>query len=123
MRIHHFLLSCMLVMTTLSAHAFDRPFPDTAKRGVMTPDNYPRVLIDDKTRQLSAGSRIWNQDNLIEMPAALRGEDLPVLYTENGQGDIDRIWILTEDEAKRTATKPKPAPLPAPLPSTQLQQQ
>ena len=121
MRIHHFLVSCVLAVVALSAHAFDRPFPDTAKRGVMTPDNYPRVIIDDKNRQLSAGSRIWNQDNMIEMPAALRGEDLPVLYTENGQGDIDRIWILTADEAKRTATKPKPVPLPTPLSSSQQQ--
>ncbi|HWU97071.1 MAG TPA: hypothetical protein VN114_01040 [Oxalicibacterium sp.] len=115
MRIHHFLVSCILAVATLSAHAFERPFPENAKRGLMTPDNYPRVVINDKPRVLSAGSRIWNQDNLIEMPASLRGEDLPVFYTENFEGDIDRIWILTPEEAKRSA--PKPVPLPTPLPA------
>ncbi len=115
MRIHHFLVSCILAVTTLSAHAFERPFPENAKRGLMTPDNYPRVVINDKPRVLSAGSRIWNQDNLIEMPASLRGEDLPVFYTENFEGYIDRIWILTPEEAKRSA--PKPVPLPTPLPA------
>lgn len=118
MRIHHFLVSCVLAVATLSAQAFERPFPDNAKRGVMTPDNYPRVTINDKVRLLSAGSRIWNQDNMIEMPASLRGEDMPVLYTEDNEGYINRIWILTADEAKRTAPKPqpKPTPLPTPLP-------
>lgn len=117
MRIHHFLVSCFLAVATLSAHAFERPFPDNAKRGLMTPANYPYVVINDKQRVLAAGSRIWNQDNLIEMPAALRGEDMPVFYTEDNQGDINRIWILTAEEAKRSEPKPVPKPLPAPLPA------
>jgi hypothetical protein len=116
MRIHHFLVSCILTVAALSAHAFERPFPDNVKRGVMTPDNYPQVLINDKPRLLSAGSRIWNQDNLIEMPASLRGEDMPVFYTEDHEGYINRIWILTAEEARRSEPKPVPKPLPAPLP-------
>ncbi|MNR87785.1 hypothetical protein D3C72_186850 [compost metagenome] len=122
MRIQTFLLSCALALVTLSAQAFDRPFPDIAKRGVMTPANYPAVIINEKTRTLSAGARIWNQDNMIEMPSALRGSEMAVNYTESDTGDIDRIWILTADEAKRTLpllpVKPapvKPTPLPAPV--------
>lgn len=51
---------------------------------------------------MAPGARIWNQDNLIEMPAALRGSDLPVNYTEDAQGDIDRVWILTAEEARQS---------------------
>jgi hypothetical protein len=36
---------------------------------------------------------------MIEMPAALRGSNIVVNYTVDGVGDIDRIWILTTDEA------------------------
>lgn len=128
MRIQTFLLSCALALVTLTAQAFDRPFPDTVKRGVMTPANYPAIIIDEKTRTLSAGARIWNQDNMIEMPSALRGTDFAVNYTESDTGDIDRIWILTADEAKKTLpllpvnpALPKPAPaqpLPAPASAT-----
>lgn len=117
MRIFRLLISCVLAAVALHAQAFERPFPEKAKRGAMTPDNYPRVLINDKQRHLSAGARIWSQDNLIVMPASIRGEDIPVLYTEDNTGDIDRIWMLTSDEVKRIADKPAPKPLPAPVSS------
>ena len=122
MRNLRLLISCVLAAVTLHAHAFERPFPEKARRGVMTPGNYPRVLINDKQRHLSAGARIWSQDNLIVMPASIRGEDIPVLYTEDNAGDIDRIWMLTPDEIKRIADKPAPKPLPAPVNNTQSTQ-
>jgi len=115
-------------LLALPALAFGRPFPPAALRGKMTPGYAPDVTIDGKPRQLSPSSRIFNQDNLIEMPAALRGKDLVVNYTVDGMGYIDRIWILTGDEAaiKRptaaelAGTPPTPvvrpplAPVPAP---------
>ena len=108
MRIGTLLISCALALATLSAHAFERPFPPKTKRGVMTPAIYPAVIINDKTRTLSAGARIWNQDNTIEMPASLRGSRFIVHYTEDPGGDIDRIWILTTDEIAQPAPKPLP---------------
>lgn len=120
MRIHHFLIAGVLAVVALSAQAFERPFPPEVKRGVMTPANYPVIVINEKTRTLSAGARIWNQDNMIEMPSALRGSEMAVNYTESNTGDIDRIWILTADEAKRTlplvpVAPAKPTPLPTPV--------
>ncbi len=116
MRIHHLLISCILGLATLSAHAFERPFPANVKRGEMTPGNYPRIFINDKPRLLSPGARIWNESNTIDMPSSLRGTDIVVNYTENNDGDIDRVWILTKEEAKRLVPKPpaKPSTLPAP---------
>lgn len=88
---------------SLSAQAFERPFPANAVRGKMTPAYFPEVLIDGKVRQLAPSARIFNQDNLIELPAAIRGSDLVVNYTVDSWGNIDRIWILTAEE---TAQKP-----------------
>jgi len=118
----------LAALAALPALAFERPFPPAALRGKMTPGYAPDVTIDGKPRQLSPSSRIFNQDNLIEMPAALRGKDLVVNYTVDGMGYIDRIWILTGDEAavKRPtaaelagtapapAVRPPLAPVPAP---------
>lgn len=56
-------------LLSLSALAFERPFPTNALRGKMTPGYFPDVTIDGKVRQLSPAARIFNQDNMIEMPA------------------------------------------------------
>jgi hypothetical protein len=78
-----------------------RAFPPNAKRGKMTPAYHPEIYIDGKLRMMSPSSRIFNQDNLIEMPAALRGKDIVVNYTEDRDGNIDRVWILTREEARQ----------------------
>lgn len=96
-----FLIVFLSLSTTLTAQAADRPFPQNAKRGTMSPANYPELVIDGKLRPLAPGARIWNQDNFIELPASLRGTDLPVNYTENADGQIDRVWILSEEEARQ----------------------
>lgn len=125
MRIGTLLISCALALGTLSAHAFERPFPPGAKRGEMTPAISPAIIINDKTRMLTAGARIWNQNNTIDMPAALRGSKLPVNYTEVESGEIDRVWILTEDEARKAPPKPvvpaTPLPVPLPAPASKFQ--
>lgn len=100
-----FLLIGMSAAWAFSAFAFERPFPEGTRRGKMTPAAYPTVVIDGKTRTLSAGARIWNQNNTIDMPASIGGSNLVVNYTENAQGAIDRVWILTQEEARRSAKK------------------
>lgn len=86
-----------------AAHAFERPFPANAKRGTMSPAAYPTIVIDGKTRNLAASARIWNTNNTIDMPNSIAGSDMKVNYTENAQGEIDRVWILTAQEAAQPA--------------------
>jgi hypothetical protein len=99
MRLRPFIIGFTVAIAALPALAGDRPFPQNARRGTMTPANYPEIVIDGQSRQLAPGARIWNTDNLIEMPAALRGSDLAVNYTEDPQGAVDRVWILSPEEA------------------------
>jgi len=98
------LASLGLLMATLSAlpaRADDRVFPPEARRGRMTPGYFPDITLDGKARRLSPAARIFNQDNLVEVPAALRGRDIVVNYTQNADGDIDRVWLLTAEEARQ----------------------
>ncbi|HEX5342874.1 MAG TPA: hypothetical protein VFX55_10295 [Duganella sp.] len=83
----------------LPALAIDRPFPANVLRGKFTPGYFPDITLDGKARQLSPAARIFNEENRIEMPAAVRGKDLVVNYTVDAMGNIDRIWILTAEEA------------------------
>ncbi|HJV84722.1 MAG TPA: hypothetical protein VJ698_04545 [Noviherbaspirillum sp.] len=97
-------------VTALPALALERPFPANTKRGTMSPAPYPQIFIEGKLRALSPGARIWNEDNLIQMPASLRGSDFVVNYTEDAQGDVDRVWILTVDEARQSIARQTNSP-------------
>jgi hypothetical protein len=95
-RLFALLLTATLALPVL---AIDRPFPANVLRGKFTPGYFPDITLDGKARQLSPAARIFNEDNRIEMPAAVRGKDLVVNYTVDSMGNIDRIWILTAEEA------------------------
>ncbi|MDQ9168850.1 hypothetical protein Q8A64_00345 [Oxalobacteraceae bacterium R-40] len=98
------LLACLIIASlSIAAHAFERPFPQIAKRGTLSMTDYPSIEIDGKERRLAVGAWIKNQNNTIDMPVTLRGREFIVNYTENMQGEIDRVWILRPEEAKRPA--------------------
>ncbi|WEF32920.1 hypothetical protein [Pseudoduganella chitinolytica] len=94
-------LGVLAALPLLPAFAEPRVFPPEAKRGALTPGWFPDITLDGKPRRLAPAARIFNQDNLVELPAALRGRDLPVYYTENGDGDVDRVWLLTPAESRQ----------------------
>ena len=96
-------LALALTSAPAAAQGIERPFPPDALRGKMTPGYFPDILIDGKPRRLAAGARIFNQDNMIAMPATLRGGDIVVNYTVDAAGMLERVWILNDDEAARPA--------------------
>ena len=110
------LLCSALFLLTLPALAdVDvRPFPANALRGKMTPGYFPDLTMDGKARQFAPSARIFNQDNMTEVPASLRGSDIVVNYTVDASGQINRVWILTKEEAAQTL------PTGTPAPSTQI---
>ncbi|MYM68847.1 hypothetical protein GTP45_18685 [Pseudoduganella sp. FT55W] len=89
----------LAAILALPAQAIERPFPANILRGKFTPGYFPDITLDGKARKLSPAARIFNEDNRIELPAAVRGKDIVVNYTVDAMGYIDRIWILTADEA------------------------
>jgi hypothetical protein len=98
-------LACAsLALLACSALALDRPFPAGTKRAKMKPAPYPQIIIDGKPRVLSVGAKIWNPNNMIEMPNSLRAGVYVINHTETANGEIDRVWILTPEEAKRPAS-------------------
>lgn len=100
----HFLLALAATLTLPAlAEAPPRPFPPGAKRGKMTPGYAPDITIDGKPRQLSPAARIVSDENMTVTPGSLREKDIIVHYTEDMNGNIDRIWILTRAEARLPA--------------------
>ncbi|WP_374582714.1 hypothetical protein [Pseudoduganella sp.] len=100
----HFLLAlAAFISLPALAEQEPRPFPPNAKRGKMSPGYAPDIYIDGKLRQLSPAARIVSDDNMTITPGSLREKDVVVNYTEDMNGYIDRVWILTREEARLRA--------------------
>ncbi|MFC5472612.1 hypothetical protein [Paraherbaspirillum soli] len=93
------LIVLLLATLAFSAQAAGRTFPAATERGRLVITDYPNVTISGKALRLSPGSRIWGPNNLTQIPNALGSDSYLVNYTLNIQGDVDRVWILTPDEA------------------------
>ncbi|MGE0808397.1 MAG: hypothetical protein AB7L76_22855 [Burkholderiaceae bacterium] len=104
------------VLAALPAAAFAqivRPIPPSAQLAKLQVLSFPEARIDGKPAQLSAGTRIYDRNNLIALPASVTGIH-DVLIERDMNGQIGRIWILTEAElaaaqARRKAQGGAPA--------------
>jgi len=97
----HRILSCFTLGLALAApaHALDRLFPPQTRRGDMSNVDFPSVKINGAERKLSAGAWIKNENNTIDMPVTLKGRQFTVNYTEDSEGNVNRVWILSPAEA------------------------
>jgi hypothetical protein len=94
------LLTIFLLATlAFSAMALERNFPASTLRGKLTITNYPAITINGDALRLASGSRIWNVKQRTQVPSSLGRATYLVNYTLNKRGDVDRVWILTADEA------------------------
>lgn len=107
MRIQRFLTAGLLALLATSAFALERPFPANAKRGVFTMGPFPEIVLNGKVRYMSAAGRVFNQQNLIQIPASITGSNHVVNYTEDFQGNVDRVWLLDAREAAQTPAEQK----------------
>lgn len=94
-------LAAILVLAGATQAFAERTFPEQAQRGDLKAYAYPSMKIGDNVYRLSPGSRIFNQQNLIIMPASLQVQTAPVMYMLDTSGDLSRIWLLTGEEAAR----------------------
>ncbi len=101
MKIRQMLVGAILMGIALSATAVDRWFPAGAKRGVASFAAYPKLAIDGVERTAGPGLRIWNTHNRIQFRSNTKGDKVIINYTEDAYKYIDRIWILTPQEAAK----------------------
>jgi hypothetical protein len=92
-----------------AAAQVQRAFPQNTLRGTMVFGEYPNVTLNGRATQLSPGSRVRDQQNMIVMAASLTGSRLLVHYTMDlGSAQVRDVWVLRPDEA---AIKPWPTTL------------
>lgn len=98
MWIRRFVFGLLLAIATVTALATPRNFPAGAKRGVLTIATFPQVMIDGQVQTLSPGAKIISTQNTIMMHSNLMNNAYVVNYTIDRLGNIDKIWILTNEE-------------------------
>jgi hypothetical protein len=99
--------TALALVFTLPAWAqTQRPFPPNAMRGQVVFGQPPDMVLNGKPAQLAPGHQVRNQQNLLEMSAALPDVKAVVNYTLDAQGQIKLVWLLREEEV---ANKPWPS--------------
>ncbi len=91
---------CLVWTCSLFAMQIERNFPAGIKRGKMTVTEYAEIAIDGKIRLLTPGLIIYNEDNMKQNVGSLDVRNVPVFYKQNEYGELERIWILTAEEAR-----------------------
>jgi hypothetical protein len=78
-----------------------RAFPEKAERGTLGENQpFPQVRIGSEMLRLAPGATIYDQQNRSIVQAQLPA-DTDILYTRDQNGDVLRIYILTEQEKVR----------------------
>lgn len=80
------------------AFVTNRTLPPEAKVGVMQPlGDDGNVTIDAQSLPISPATQFRNRQNLIVMPATIQ-EKQDVVYLNDFQGFVHRVWMIGPDE-------------------------
>lgn len=74
-----------------------RSFPEAARPGRFAMRIFPEATLDGEPVRLGAGARIFDQRNMIVMPASLSGS-FDALVERDPAGNVSRVWLLTPEE-------------------------
>ncbi len=76
-----------------------RSFPPGARLARLELRVFPEALLNGEPVRLGAGARIFDQRNMIVMPATLQGSFV-ALVERDASGFVGRVWLLTDEELK-----------------------
>jgi hypothetical protein len=89
----------LLGMALFAIAAAARSLPGDAQFAEDAQFSYPYVTAGKQTLRLAVGVRIYSEQNLIIMPAAAPAT-ANVLFKTDINGEVSRVWILSDEETK-----------------------
>lgn len=104
-----FVLACALALP--AAAQMQRNFTAKALRGEVVFGTPPEITLNGNPARLAPGARIRDENNLVQLPAAMAGRKVVVNYTTEFEGMLLDVWVLTRAEMDRKPwpTTPKEA--------------
>jgi hypothetical protein len=91
-------------LASLSSAQVNRIIPTEAMPGLFKPAIFPQAFMNGQPVVLGAGARIYDEQNMIRMPASLSG-DYRVAFMRGNLGEILQIWMLTDTEYQVVAER------------------
>lgn len=91
------------------AHAQARSFPPGTRVGTLAMGVFPLAQIDGKDVRFSPGGRIYDTRNAVAIPSTVVAP-VRVRYALDTMGQVNRAWILTEEEARAAGSQPVTEP-------------
>jgi hypothetical protein len=76
-----------------------RPALQQGPLATMSPPSNGFARFGDETLRLSASLQIRDTQNRIVLPMSMQGP-VPVLYKLDEYGTVQRVWVLTQEEAE-----------------------
>jgi len=105
--LRHIAAAVTLAVALLAGEGFAaRSLPSDAQFAEDAQFRYPYVKAGKNTLRLAASARIYSEHNLIIMPAAAPTK-ANVLFKIDINGEVSRVWILTDEEAQAFKEKEK----------------
>jgi hypothetical protein len=84
-----------------------RALPEKAERGTLGENQpFPQVTIGGEMRRLAPGATIYDQQNRSVVQGQLPS-NTDIVFTKDQNGDVLRIYILTEQEKVRLDQAPR----------------
>ena len=99
------MLALFLACFSINALAEAREFPAQVKRGKLTITAMADLVIDGKLRLTTPSTRIYSEEGMRITTSELNGGKVAVNYILNEFGEIEKIWLLTAEEAKQALPK------------------
>lgn len=94
-------LSLLVALAAAPVHAQTRPIPDGARLATLKLGVFPDAELDGRPIKLGPGARIFNRDNMLVIPASLKGVTSVVAYVTGSLGEVVTVWVLNDAEAKQ----------------------
>ena len=101
------LVSVLVGIAAAPASAQIRTIPAHAKLATLTLGVFPDAELNGKAVKLGPGARIFNQDNMIVIPASIKGTRHVVAYSTGSLGEVVSVWILKDPEVRQLRARLK----------------
>ncbi len=95
------LIAFVLALCSVAALAqpVTRNIPKDAKAGQLTHLQENVFSLDGQKVRLAAGGTIRGENDLLITPMTVKRDSI-VRYTVDADGNLDKVWVLTPEEAK-----------------------
>lgn len=103
--LYRWTLAVLMACFAMHAMAEGREFPVNAKRGKLSVTAMADLVIDGKLKLSTSATKIYSEEGLMITSSALQAFNSPVNYTINEFGEIEKLWLLTAEEARQAPPK------------------